>query len=178
MPQPVNHDDSLQPHSPRVVVLMGVSGAGKTTIGQQLARKLGWDFCDGDDLHSGENIAKMARGSPLTDDDRAGWLNRMRDSLGQWMRQGGHVVLAASLLRATHRTRVLAPWRSQILLVYLSATPATLAQRLAQRPDHFMKEDMLAGQLAILETPDDAMVVDAAEPAESIVRKIQHAISA
>ncbi|GKS59605.1 gluconokinase [Nitrospira sp.] len=172
----IRHIAPLPPTAPQIVVLMGVSGSGKTTIGQRLARELGWHFCDGDDLHSRSNITKMSLGTPLTDRDRAGWLEKMRERLNQWMREGVHVVLAASLLRAMYRQRVLGPWRSHVLLVYLGTAPVVLAQRLAQRSGHFMKQGMLASQLAILEIPDDAMVVDATDPPESIVQKITREI--
>ncbi len=162
--------------SGRVIVVMGAAGAGKTTIGRHLADALGWQFYDGDDLHPSGNIDKMAGGSPLTDDDRARWLELMRNAVATWVDSGARVVLAASLLRAAYRSNVLGPERRHVRLVYLRATPALLAQRLAHRTGHFMRGSLLASQLAILEEPEEAVVVDAAESPDTIVRRIRHEI--
>src|SRR5690242_12778632 len=102
-----------------VIVLMGAAGAGKTTVGRRLAEQLAWPFLDGDALHPPENIAKMRRGTPLTDDDRRPWLQALRESVVECIAQGSNAVLAASLLTRGHRAVVLAHDEAQIRLVYL-----------------------------------------------------------
>lgn len=155
----------------RVVYVMGVAGSGKTTIGALLAGRLGGAFVDADDLHPAANVAKMARGEALDDDDRAPWLDavaRAADARAATTT----VVVACSALRAAYRTR-LAAIGARVVFVHLVAPPAVLQARLASRVGHFMKADMLASQLAALEVPvdaDDVVTVDvsAATPDEIV----------
>lgn len=156
-----------------VIILMGVAGAGKTTVGRQLAQHMNWKFCDGDVLHPQSNIEKMRHGIPLTDDDRRPWLARIHQSLIEWIAHGERAVLACSLLKETYRGRVLNGHRDKVQLVYLKASPALLQLRLAGRPGHFMDRSLLASQLEILEEPVDALVVDASQTPETIIRLIQ-----
>jgi len=153
-----------------VIILMGVSGAGKTTVGQLLATQLGWEFADADDYHSAGNVEKMRTGIPLTDVDRAPWLATLRSLIAVWLTEGKNAVLACSALKHTYREIMqLSP---EVKFVYLKGNPSLLQQRLHSRVGHFMTEQMLASQLAVLEEPDNAMVVDVdCSPAE-IVAKI------
>ena len=152
-----------------VIILMGVSGAGKTTVGQLLATQLGWEFADADDYHSAGNVEKMRTGIPLTDVDRAPWLATLRSLIAGWLTSGKNAVLACSALKRKYRENLqLTP---QVKFVYLKGSPSLLHQRLHCRLGHFMTEQMLASQLAALEEPDHAVVVDVdASPAENAAK--------
>ena len=158
-----------------VIILMGVSGAGKTTVGQLLASQLGWEFADADDYHSAGNVEKMRSGIPLTDADRAPWLETLRALIAGWIAGGKNAVLACSALKRTYREALqVSP---EVKIVYLKGTPSLLHQRLHSRLGHFMTEQMLASQLTALEEPDHAVVVDVgASPAE-IVAKIRASLA-
>ena len=138
------------PAAAPLVVLAGVAGTGKTTVGRALAARLGVPFADADDAHPSANVAKMARGAPLTDADRAPWLDALAATLAGWAVSGTGGVLACSALRAAYRAR-LARAAPGVRFVLLTATPATLRARLAARPDHFFPPALLASQLATLE---------------------------
>ncbi|HEX8706258.1 MAG TPA: gluconokinase [Myxococcaceae bacterium] len=142
-----------------VIIVMGVSGVGKTTLGKALAGALGWRFLEGDDLHPAANVAKMAAGVPLTDEDRAPWLERLRWLITQALEQGEDVVVACSALRQSYRQR-LAVDPSRVRWVYLTAPAEEIAARLSARKGHFMPVSLLESQLRTLEPPDDALVVD------------------
>jgi len=144
---------------------MGVSGVGKTAIGQLLARRLDCEFLDADDLHPPANIAKMSAGTPLEDADRWPWLERLNALLRQRAARGASVVLACSALKNSYRERLcreVAPCR----LVYLHAEARVLRARLAARTHRYMPASLLDSQLATLEPPANAITVDAAAPAE------------
>lgn len=147
-----------------IIVLMGVAGSGKTTIGSQLAAKLGWQFVEGDDFHPTANVTKMAQGYPLTDVDRAPWLAALRHTIEQLQACKEAAVIACSALKKDYRQVLQGDYESSVRFVYLRARPATLRSRLAQRQNHFMKADMLTSQLATLEVPENAIVVDVDEP--------------
>jgi carbohydrate kinase (thermoresistant glucokinase family) len=156
---------------PRVIVLMGISGSGKSTIGRQLGERLGWPFYDGDDFHPAENVAKMARGVPLDDHDRLPWLQAMHEKLSAVLASGGQAVLAASLLKQAYRDQVL-NGLSDVALVYLKAKPALIDERLQQRQGHFFKSPLLASQLAILEEPPSALALSVDTPSADIVANV------
>jgi len=142
-----------------VIIVMGVSGVGKTTVGRALASELGWRFLEGDHLHPAANVAKMAAGVPLTEEDRAPWLEQLRGLISQALEQGEDVVLSCSALRRSYRQR-LAVDPARVRWVYLTAPAEVIAERLRQRTGHFMPLSLLESQLATLEAPDDALVVD------------------
>ena len=156
-----------------VIILMGAAGAGKTTIGQSLSKDLRWPFLDGDAMHPPENIARMARGTPLTDEDRRPWLQALRRSIGGWIEGRIDAVLACSLLTPAYRFAVLSGYEPNVRLVYLKASRQLLAARLTSRTGHFAGVALLDSQLALLEEPSDALSVDASQPPEELVRTIR-----
>jgi gluconokinase len=139
----------------RVLVVMGVSGSGKTTIGQRLAASLGWAFQDADDLHPAANIHKMVAGHPLDDADRAPWLAALHDWVRRRLAAGDHAILAASLLKRVYRDQVIGG-DPAVRLLYLYGAPDLLRARMEARDGHFMAPSMLNGQLTTLEPPVDA----------------------
>jgi gluconokinase len=155
-----------------VIVLCGVTGVGKTTIGKMLARELGWTFHDADDLHPSGNIEKMRSGIPLTDEDRVGWLDSLRELIRRSIENGHDVVLACSALKEKYRDRL--HISEDVRFVLLQADPATIALRLAGRTGHFMAPDLIKSQFDTLE-PASARetVVDATLPPETIVDNIK-----
>ncbi|MES2923868.1 MAG: gluconokinase [Verrucomicrobiota bacterium] len=162
---------------PRVVVVMGVAGSGKSTVGALLASRNGGSFHDADDFHPPANIAKMAAGVPLDDNDRAPWLVRMREEVIDAAPAGGLSVLACSALKKIYREQ-LGMGTSSVALVYLKGGADTLTSRLAARPNHYMKAGMLESQLAILEEPlpAEGFTVGIESPVEEIVAAIEAAL--
>jgi gluconokinase len=153
-----------------VILLMGVSGSGKTTVERLLALELGWEFADGDDYHPAANVEKMRNGIPLTDADRAPWLDTLRAFIAGWIAAGKNAVLACSALKQAYRESLrVAP---EVQVVYLRGTPELLRERLRARAGHFMTERMLESQLAALEEPEDAVVVDVDRSPAEIVAEI------
>jgi gluconokinase len=157
---------------------MGVAGSGKTTIGRALAAALGWEFRDADEFHPPANIAKMSAGLPLDDTDRAPWLAAIRAHLDEKLARGENAVVTCSALKENYRAALLGGLAdpARVRLVHLAGDPALLAARIAGRRDHFMKPGMLASQLAALEPPRDAIVIDVALPPETVVAKIRAAL--
>lgn len=160
---------------------MGVSGSGKTTIGQLLAESLGWEFHDADAFHSPENIAKMRRGIPLNDADRMPWLQDMqraiaygtaRSAIALWISSNQNVVFACSALKASYRQFLLLD-RECIQLVYLQGSFALIQQRLQARQNHFMTQKLLKSQFDALEEPDNALCVDVSQSPEVIVETLR-----
>lgn len=159
-----------------VIVLMGVAGSGKTTVGQQLAAALGWGFRDADEFHPAANVAKMSAGTPLTDADRAPWLAAIRAHIDACLARGEGAVVTCSALKERYRA-VLVGDPAQVKLVHLTGSPALLAERIGGRKGHFMKPEMLRSQLDALEAPADALTVDIAPPPGEIVATIRRAFS-
>lgn len=157
-----------------VIILMGVTGAGKTTVGQALASELRWKFADADSYHSVGNIAKMHAGIPLSDADREPWLVSLHHAISEWLATDEHVVMACSALKAAYRRQLLiAP---EVKFVYLRATRELVAARLAGRENHYMNPTLIDSQFATLEEPTDAVTVDASLSTEAIVAKIRKAL--
>ena len=150
---------------------MGVSGAGKTTVGERLAAALGWSFYDADDLHPPANVEKMRRGTALTDDDRAPWLARLRSLIRELEREGRSAVIACSALRQSHRD-YLADSGRNVRFVHLTGDFALIEQRLRERVGHFMSPALLASQFAALEQPAGVPRVDVAQTPDEIVAEI------
>jgi len=158
---------------PTVILLMGVSGAGKSVVGRLLADRLGWTFRDGDDFHPPANVAKMRVGKPLDDADREPWLNELAALLATAATRGPPTVLACSALRQRYRRRLGLP-HAGVRLVHLAGPADLLRRRIEQRAGHFMPAALLDSQLATLEPPDGSetpIVVDVeAAPAEIVAR--------
>lgn len=151
-----------------VIILMGVTGVGKTTLGKRLAEALGWRFLEGDEVHPPANVAKMAAGVPLTDEDRAPWLRRLRELIAEALERGEDMVVACSALRQSYR-RLLTVDPSRVRWVFLNAPPALINRRLLERQGHFMPASLLDSQFATLEAPEDALEVEVTPgPAEVI----------
>ena len=158
-----------------VILVMGVSGSGKTTIGQKLSAQLNWPFVDGDSLHSATNVAKMAAGIPLSDEDRAPWLQSIHDVMEGWLMQHESGIIASSALKEKYRQILITS--PEIKLVYLRGSYDLIYSRMQHRPGHYMKPEMLQSQFAALEEPMDAIVVDIAAPAEEIVANIRQKLA-
>ena len=154
---------------------MGPAGAGKTTIGRLLANELQWPFLDADSLHSPESIVRMHRGESLTDAEREPWLRRVHDAVLHLLASSPHVTVACSALKQHYRD-VLASGVPDVRWIYLQASEALLERRLATRSGHFAGPAILAGQLADLEPPTDALIVPAALPPPDAVALIRSAI--
>lgn len=154
-----------------VIVLMGVSGSGKTTVGRALAHAVGGRFFDADDFHSAANVERMRRGRPLTDEDRGPWLAALRAAVDEWLDTPGVAVLACSALTARSR-RSLGIERDGIRLVHLQGPAELIESRMRQR-EHFMRPELLASQLATLELPADALELDVSGPVDELVDRIR-----
>lgn len=158
-----------------VVLIMGVSGVGKTTVGRALATRLNWTFLDADDDHAPAARARMARGTPLTDADRAPWLQRVRARMREHIARGQDIVVACSALKQDYR-EYLRDVADRVLLVQLTAPPEVIARRLAHRADHFAGAGLLDSQLLTQEEPRDALCIDATLDVNSIVDTIVAAL--
>lgn len=159
-----------------VVLVMGATATGKTTVGEALARSLGWTFLDGDALHPPANVAKMSAGTPLTDADRAPWLDRVADTIAAWQRSGTSGVITCSALKRAYRDRLRRPG---LLMVETWALPDVLRARMTHRPGHFMPPALLASQLATLEppSPDEHIpCIDTTQPVAASVAAIRAAL--
>ena len=152
---------------PTVIIVMGVAGSGKTTVGRLLAAALDADYAEGDAYHSTENIAKMESGAPLDDADRSPWLAGMAADIDRWLAAGRRTVLACSALKQRYRV-VLIGDRRGVVLVHLTGPEALIRDRLAARKNHYMPADLLASQLAALEEPDNALTIDI-RPAPNVI---------
>lgn len=155
-----------------VIILIGVAGSGKTTVGRILAARLGCEFHDGDDLHPLRNREKMSRGIPLTDDDRLPWLYAVRDLVQRCLAENRCAVIACSALKQAYRDLLIVD-AAKVKLVYLKGSQALITQRFAQRAGHFFDRRLLQSQFDTLEEPADAIVVDISETPEKIADTIR-----
>lgn len=160
----------------RCVLLMGVSGSGKTTVGRLLAAKLGWRFLDADDFHSASNIAKMSSGIPLADDDRLPWLESLRRELELRRAAGESCVLACSALKERYRETLRASGMP-LVVVHLRGREDLLRGRSSVRVGHFMPSGLLGSQMADLEPPRDALEMDVSASPEEVTAAIVRALA-
>lgn len=154
---------------------MGVSGAGKTTVGKLLALDLGWSFYEGDDFHPRSNVVKMAQGIPLTDDDRQPWLQQIRLLIDDLISSGQNGVIASSALKQVYRNLLVGD-EDDVKLVYLKGEYPLILARLEDRQDHYMKSGLLDSQFLAMEEPDDAVNMDITWEPEEIVAAVKQAL--
>jgi gluconokinase len=161
---------------PAAIIVMGVSGSGKSTIGALLAERLGWPFADADGFHPAANVTKMAAGQPLTDEDRWPWLDAIAAHIGASRTAGQPVVVACSALRRAYRERLRAG-HGDLIFLHLSGAPEVIATRQAARQGHFMPPSLMASQFATLEDPAeeaDAVIVSvSASPHEVVAAALE-----
>lgn len=153
-----------------ILIVMGVQGSGKTTVGSLLARRLGWEFLDADDLHPATNRDKMAAGLALNDEDRRPWLQALHERILSWDKNGTAAVLACSALKRSYRD--LLAGNSRVDWIYLKGEPKLVEERLKDRQDHFAKADLLTSQFETLEEPAQALWIDIQEEPGMIVERI------
>ncbi|HKB57341.1 MAG TPA: gluconokinase [Lacunisphaera sp.] len=158
--------------SPRIILLMGVAGSGKTTIGRRLAAELGWPYHEADDFHSAASKDRMARGLPLDDHDRAPWLASIRAAIDDCLAAGRSAVFTCSALKEKYR-RVLLQGTSAVSLVHLAGDPTTIRARVSQRPGHYLKADLVQSQFEDLEAPTDALTLDIQQPPGKLIAEIR-----
>ena len=154
-----------------IIVLMGVTGAGKSTVGRLLAQDLGWKFFEGDDFHSRANIEKMRRGTPLNDDDRRVWLEAIREAIDATAHRRESAVIACSALKRSYRERLRVP--GETVFVYLKADIDLIHDRLKSRAGHFMNPELIESQFETLEEPGQVLQIDASLPPGEIVERIR-----
>ena len=159
-----------------IVIVMGVSGSGKTTVGELLAERMGCGFSDADDFHPAANVEKMRAGVPLTDDDRWPWLQALRKAIEDWEAAGVSRVIACSALKDAYRD-ILSPG-DDVVFVYLKGDTETIAERLTARRGHYMNPNLLTSQFAALEEPADAIVADITPPPAAVVDEIMPQLKA
>jgi gluconokinase len=161
-----------------MVIVMGVCGCGKSTVGRALARELGYEFIDADNFHPQANVAKMAKGVALTDDDRWPWLDAVVAAMHERAARGSGAVIACSALKEAYRESLRRGGGAvdEVRIVYLKGDAATIAPRLASRSGHYMPASLLESQFAALEEPRDAIVVDIRQTTDEQARQIAAAL--
>jgi gluconokinase len=154
-----------------ILILMGTTGAGKTTVGEILSRELGWEFADADNFHSPENVEKMSKGIGLTDADRKPWLDALRAKIAQWIAAGKNGILACSALKKSYRDELsVGP---EVKWVYLKGSFEEISKRVAARKGHYAKQDLVISQFAALEEPADAIIIDVDHTPEEIATEVR-----
>jgi gluconokinase len=153
-----------------IIVVMGTTGSGKSTVGALLAQRTGWEFADADDFHPAANIEKMSRGIPLDDADRTPWLAILRDKIAGWLAAGRNAVLTCSALKQRYRDELQVS--SEVKFVYLKGSYELFAERIRTRHGHFAKEGILAGQFRDLEEPSGALTLDARLTPEELATQV------
>jgi len=153
-----------------VIIVMGVSGCGKTTVGKRLSKKTGLPFFDADDFHPSENVRKMKSGQPLNDDDRHPWLENLSAKISEWNRSGG-AILACSALKKTYR-EILSSGEGETEFVYLKGSKSVIFDRMKKRDGHYMPPELLDSQFETLEEPEEALTVSINQSPEIIVHEI------
>ena len=156
------------------IVITGVAGAGKTTLGKLLAKTLGWRFYEGDDFHPVANVEKMRRGEALTDADRQPWLDALRAVIQSALDNRENGILACSALKSRYRAHLRA--NEQVVFVHLAATPELIERRLEQRKGHFMNPSLIQSQFSTLERPQTGRTLDASLPPAELVQQIRDAL--
>ena len=159
-----------------LIIITGVSGVGKTTIGKLLSENIGWTFYEGDDYHTNVNLAKMRNGTPLTDDDRWPWLDALRRKISEIVVHEENAILSCSALKESYRTR-LGSGLKDIVFVYLRGDYQLVRNRITKRVGHFMSANLIASQYSDLEEPQDTIVVDAALEPMAIINYLKRALS-
>ncbi len=170
--------DSTRP--PRLIIVMGVSGSGKSTIGEKLAEKYGVTFIDGDHLHPAENVEKMRGGTPLTDDDRWPWLQRIAETMRETANRDGIAISGCSALKRAYRDFLRSAAGEPVRFVHLSGSKQVIAARQANRPGHFMPAGLLDSQFATLELPtadEQVISVSVEDPVDQIVSDVFAALT-
>lgn len=157
----------------RILIIGGVSGSGKSTVGKALAKRLSWPFIEGDMYHSEANVKKMCRGEPLNDDDRKLWLGSLRNEITRYLEQRRSAVLACSALKANYR-KILRGTDNNVNFVFLIGEREGLHQRLVSRQNHYMCAELLDSQLAALQLTDDILLINSEQPVEKIVDSISN----
>lgn len=165
-------ESQLSPHAPQRMILMGVAGSGKSTVGEALARQLGATYYDGDDLHPQSNIEKMSRGEPLTDDDRWPWLTKVGERLGE---ADGMLIIGCSALKRAYRDHIREKAGAPVVFIHLAGSRKVIESRMGARTGHFMPTSLLDSQFATLEVPsadEHAVTVDIDQTLDDIVNDI------
>lgn len=157
-----------------IVIVMGVVGAGKTTIGQLLAEQLSWTFVDADRFHPPANVEKIRQGIGLSDRDRAPWLKNLREAIDQWIAAQRNVVLACSALKRSYRQQLAAG--PEVKFVYLKGSAGLIRERLRSRQGHFANEQILASQFSDLEEPEQALTIEISSTPEQMVAEIRNGL--
>ncbi len=161
-----------------IVILMGVTGTGKSTVGRALAQTTGWQFADADDFHSEANKAKMRASIPLTDEDREPWLRSLHEKILEWHRNNADAILACSALKESYRATLTADVPpDSIRLVYLTGPASVILERLEARQGHYMPPSLLPSQIATLEPPRNAIEISITQTVPAIVQEILAALS-